>query len=403
MKIVACSNMWNNLTVNIPKKEFTNCCKMERVNLSETDLKSLNGELNSIPLIQDQRRLTLEKNQLQQICSKCVPHFPAGAYGAWNKWKDVDWTPKELSELNTRDRVRRIDIFLNSTCNMACMYCDEYYSNTWAKLKGISINESSEYKNLALDSIYSYIKKYHADGVREDSMVYNILGGEPLLNLEIIDVIENIAKLYKNPDNRVKFEITTSLCVKPKIISSLIELRKKYPEFGWIITASIDAIGKQGENIRTGLDFDLFEQNLMTLYENLENSYILIQPALNALSIRTHSELIEWMILTLGAENYHKKWEFRQNIVVNPSAMHISILPNSYKSYVDDAINVAKFLPDTNLNEFLAGLKNMIGTNRDKLTLEKSRAFYVQQGKWKGLDYFKLFPELEEILDASNS
>ena len=408
MKSVACSNMWNNLTINVPTKVITHCCKMERVPVSEEQLVKLDGDLNSIPYFLQQKVSTIETNKLQASCSKCIASFPNSLWSSWNKWKDVDWDESELAELHLKDKMRRIDIFLNNTCNLSCMYCSETYSNTWANLKGISIVEDKGYHDAMVESLYRYIEKYHSSTLREDSMTYNFLGGEPFLNPKIFSIIETITGMYIQPSKKVVFSITSNLCVKPKVISNFINLIKNNRDFKWIITASIDAVGSVGENIRTGLDFELFRSNLLELYTSGVIDVIEIQPAMNALSVKHFDEFLKWISSELGGDSFGDKWTIRNNMVNNPKEMEVSILPTEYKKYIDECIATCQILlkdcaDKISLIEFLDMLIMNIGSRRSPLDLMRAKTFYEKQGKLKNVDYIELFPELTEILNESGS
>lgn len=403
MKHLVCSNMWNHIGLNVAQQNITHCCKMIKHPLSIDDLKTLDGELNRVQHYVDQKTKFIETNKFPETCVKCSTTWPNSVWKSWNKWKDKDWTQQELDNLIISDKTRNIDIFLSTTCNLACTYCDELYSSRWAELKGLPRTEDDKWRQLMLNNLYKYIEKYHADGVREDRMTYNFLGGEPLLNLEIFDVLEHIASLYNTPSKQVHFNITTNLCVKPKVIENLLKTIEQYRNFTWIISPSIDAVGKRGEDIRDGLDFGLFASNLNTLNNSSLVDSINMQPALNCMSVAYYSKLIDWFATVFDPAQFGKKWTIRNNSVLGPIAMSVNVLPDNYKQYIDKCIKSAAILSDgvdkQELLNHLETVRNNIGTRRDEKAKKIVHGFFTRQGDLKNKNYFEIFPELKDILE----
>ena len=55
----------------------------------------------------------------------------------------------------------------------------------------------------------------------------------------------------------------------------------------------------------------------------------------------------------------------------------------------------------SDIKDFWYNIHKSIGTKRTEQILEKANNFFIEQGKKKDIDYFILFPELAEIIDAS--
>lgn len=407
MKHLVCSNMWNHIGLNVAQENITHCCKMTAVKLTKEELSSLNGELNKIPYFTDQKTKFVKTNSLPETCVKCSETWPNSVWKTWNKWQDRDWSKKDLDLLIASDKTRNIDIFLSTTCNMACTYCNERYSSRWAEIKGLERTEDEDWKQLMLENLYKYIEKYHANYIREDRMSYSFLGGEPLLNLEIFDVLQKIISLYKNSSKLVHFNITTNLCVKPRVIENLLKLIEENKGFTWVITPSIDAINKRAEDIRDGLDFSLFTKNLKTLIDSKLVDSINIQPAVNCVSVKYYKELIDWLTTMFNPQDFGESWTIRNNTVLAPLAMTVNVLPEKYKQYIDECIQSAEILKDSRskkeLIDHLEIIKQNINTKRDKETLKTVYNFFENRSKLKNKNYFEIFPELEDILNETSS
>jgi len=98
-----------------------------------------------------------------------------------------------------------------------------------------------------------------------------------------------------------------------------------------------------------------------------------------------------------------KDFLFGNNTVTNPKSMSITILPKSYIDYIEKSREILnKSFSDNSytqtLNRRFDILANNIGIDRNEKNLQNAKQFYTQQGLLKGIDYFKVFPELGSIL-----
>jgi hypothetical protein len=410
MKNLACSKMWTDINLNIPTKEIKNCCKRQSAKLTVDELKFLgNDSFTKHKLLVDDKNFMIKNNQLPDACHGCKITWPNSLWKNWNEWKDRDWSQEQLTDLPNKDYVNQIEIMLGITCNQTCMYCTEFVSSLWADVKGIPIINDNEWENTALTNLFNYIEteKYNDS----KPLYYNFLGGEPLLEPRIFEVIEKIIMIHrlKNvSDKTIIINMTTNLNVKPKTIDRYIEIIEKNTDIIWSISASIDAIGFQGEEIRDGLIFERFEQNLNKIYVSKKFKHINILPSVSALSVPNKVELLQWFIdISTKYKNVNEfgdSWSIGTNIVTWPDAMHPGILPDTYKSELDLCIEVIKNLKNTNqsfVNNYIKHLENiqsLIGSKRQVEYLEAARNWYLEQGKIKNKDYFEIFPFLKEIL-----
>ena len=410
MKHLVCSKMWTDINLNIPTKEIKNCCKRQSAKLSVEELKFLSKDtFTKHKLLVDDKQFMIENNQLPGACHGCKITWPDSLWNNWNAWKDKEWSQEQLTELTDKDYVRQIEIMLGITCNQTCMYCTEFVSSKWADIKGIPIVNDSEWEDTALNNLFNYIEteRYNDD----QSIWYNFLGGEPLLEPRIFEVVEkiiNIHRLKNVPNKIITINMTTNLNVKPKTIDRYIEIIEKNTDIIWTMSASIDATGSQGEEIRDGLIFERFEQNLDKIYASKKFKHVNILPSVSALSIPNKVELLKWFInISTKYKNlndFGHTWSIGTNIVTWPDAMHPGILTDSYKSELDSCIEVISNLKNANPSvvenyiRHLENIKSLIGSKRQSDYLEQAKHWYIEQGKIKNKDYFKIFPFLKDIL-----
>jgi organic radical activating enzyme len=400
--------MWTDVNINIPTKEIKNCCKRQSAKISLEDLKTYGKNIfTKHELLENDKRFMIQENKLPDACYGCKITWPNSLWSVWNLWKEKEWSKDELYRLIDEDKVYQIEIMLGITCNQACMYCTEYVSSKWADIKRIDIKPDDEWENLALTNLYNYIENDRYND--SNSILYNFLGGEPFLEPKIFEVIENLIKIHKDKNvqyKRININMTTNLNIKPKTIDRYLEMVSGNREISWSLSASIDSLGKQGEEIRDGLIFSRFEHNLEKIYESNMFTTISLLPSVSALSIPNKIDLIKWFFNL--SFRYKKPNEFghsfniASNIVTWPDAMHPGILTDEYKSEIDKCINYIDNLDSTSNTQkyknHLINLRNIIGTKRQTSYLESSRKWYQDQGRLKGKDYFEIFPFLNVIL-----
>jgi hypothetical protein len=94
------------------------------------------------------------------------------------------------------------------------------------------------------------------------------------------------------------------------------------------------------------------------------------------------------------------------NTAYEPKSLHPGILPESYKKYIDDSCNFVKQI-DTKFTQkylnHLNDIKNLIGTRRDERTLQQSYDWFLYQQKLHNKNYWKIFPEVEDIFNENTS
>jgi hypothetical protein len=411
MKHIVCSKMWTDINLNIPTKEIRNCCKRQPSKLSVEDLK-LFGEKSFTEhkiLVQD-KKFMIESNEFPSSCYYCKSTWPNSIWNNWNIWKERNWHESELKNLYNLDMIEQIEIMLGITCNQTCMYCTEDVSSLWADLKGIPIVQDNEWEEVALKNLFNYIEKNRC---KDDKNVwYNFLGGEPLLEPRIFNVLETIIDIHNRnfvSGKLITFNMTTNLNVKPKTIQRYLEIVDRNPNYRWTMSVSIDTVGRQGEEIRDGLIFARLESNLETLFSCKKFSNINILPSASCLSIPTQHELISWFLdLALKyktVKEYGDNWSIGTNVVTWPEAMHPGVLPETYRKNLDKCIEIMDRVKEGNqevVKDYiihLNNLKSMVGSKRSRQHLSEFKNWYESQGKLKNKNYFEIFPFLKEILE----
>lgn len=392
MKNIACSKFWTDLNIRCHLKQITHCCRRTYYDVGYEEIDQYQKDLfNNHPAILDERKRMIDTNELTEGCESCNLSWPNSDWHSWNEWQDKDWTLEELENLKTDDKISRIEISFSNKCNFSCMYCSHYYSSTWAKLTNNLIVSDNNWTEKIIDALYHYInieKKYR----------FGFIGGEPLLDLEVLNNIEKlISKIHLNTDNEIY--IITNLGVKEKTLNNFLNLTKKYPKINWRISVSIDSLQKNGEIIRDGLNLTTFLSNLNLVVNANSITKLTFLPTISTLNISTLEDTIIWMLdQKKNIENVSNiSVGIGSNAVIDPLAMNPAILPDSYKTYLDACIERLG-TQHKDFKRHLQTIKNKIGTERNTKTLESCKKWYKEQGLIKNKDYFEFFPQLNDIL-----
>jgi hypothetical protein len=400
MKHIACSRIWKDVKIFPTKKEINNCCKRVGYSPSIDEVEKQGSKIfTSNPAFISEKEKIVATNALTSACGDCIKHWPNSDWDVMNDWKTREWQERELLELPYQELTQNIEIKLSSTCNMSCIYCDEFSSSTWGKLKNVEIDENTEWTKLVLEKLYDFIGE-----ILDRPLTFTFLGGEPFLDLNIFDVIERLLSILNESDHRHKIKFTTNLNVKPKVIQNFLNIIQKYNNVDWIICASIDAVGTAGIEIRDGLRWELFEQNVITLLESPSIYKFDFQPSMNSLNIPYFKEYLEWIVKlvenTRKLENIDKTWTITSNTVTYPRAMYPGLLPYHYKKHIKECLIYLESLGLKTSFQYLAleQLLNVIGNSRNPRMIAQIKPFFDHQSKIKNKNYYEIFPHINEMI-----
>jgi len=416
MQKLACSRFWTDINLNINKKELVNCCKRtQKTTPTLEDIQTLGLDLwTARPEVLEEKRQMVEDNVFPEGCKSCARKHPHSQWNAWNLWKN---NPKSFyaKSLITEDKTNYIAISLSSTCNQSCLYCNAEISSMWAKKLGIEpIEAEPEYKQAILDSLFKYIDKRVAPV--QEHVKYNFLGGETFLDYSFFDVIETLSEIHtRHKTPRVTMEMISNLNVKPVVVDKFLDVTRRYPNIDWIISGSVENLGKRAESSRVELDFNLFEENLdkIIAQENIRSVQIL--PTMNLLSIVDHADFLDWVFEkfsnTRGLQNILKTWGMTINSVTY-GELDVGHAPKSFSIYLDNAKEKIKELSSRVENQntakkilmyagHLDDIKNRLGTLRSPEMLARSKKFMEKQIDLHGIDYWTVFPELKVVYNEN--
>lgn len=316
-----------------------------------------------------------------------------------------------------------IEISFGNECNFKCGYCHPKHSSAYHK----EIKDFGPYttvKNHRND--INWFKVYEEETnpyveawwrwwpeVSKTLNILRITGGEPLLQSSTWRLLDD---LDKNPLPNLELNINSNFGVKPILIDRLVERVNKLIEEKKIksfkMFTSIDTWGNPAEYIRTGLNLEVWEQNL-NKYLSETKLPITFMITFNILSVTTFQSLLEKIL------EWRKKYKFITEHKVRfdtpylkePLQYDMNILPKEefmpymyrhlefIKNNVDDK-NVEKF-SSLEYEKFRRVVDYMETTvYADDRLKEGRRDFYnwfTEYDRRRGTDFSAIFPEMVEF------
>lgn len=161
--------------------------------------------------------------------------------------------------LMDRPGIQFLDIRNSNVCNLKCRYCGPHFSNIWAK-------ELNIYPEIKHTDYRQYKKMMITPELRE--MYFT--GGEPLINAEHWDLLEEIVELGFS--HHINLQYNTNLTTIKFKDKDIIETWKKFKSVE--LQVSMDSTESIAEYIRSGLDWKKFNDNLNRILKSTDSTNI---------------------------------------------------------------------------------------------------------------------------------
>jgi organic radical activating enzyme len=199
-----------------------------------------------------------------------------------------------------------IDIRNFNLCNAKCRTCGPYNSSQWAQ-------ELEHSQTLIKEDLSAYKDIILTDSLQ--NLYYT--GGEPFINGEHWEFLELL--IDRGLSNNVSLQYNTNLSTLKYKDKDIIDTWKKFKSV--TIVASIDAIGKKFNYLRSGLDWEMVNNNLNKLLE---------LPSVNVSIGTTVSILNLWFIEEL-LDYFHGKCVINLTDLHYPDYLSLSVIPDDLK------------------------------------------------------------------------
>jgi len=409
-KKIDCHFPYYDIFLNVPNDSVTWCCKLVE-NSKLTDLDP--DALHDAPLLKS-IRTSLNEGIQHSACKTCWDAEKNNI----QSWRQAEGSlPEELANKDLtqppyNNQFRRIEIFFDTTCDLACVYCDPGFSSNWAqennqtKIHPEFLNKVYVDDQVKIQKIKDTIRSVSKTVTKDERVDIVILGGEPFLSPRVKNgkFIEYINIYYENAPIDSKLQITfITNCNTPdqvfdKNLAILRETKAMYPNLNVHITMSLECVGKLTEITRYGSDWNQVDKNINKW---LQEDWIFFNfnTVFNAMTIHAVDEYIKYLVNLY--EKHQRQIIISPNICYSPEGLQVSIMPTSYANYIDNAIQTVNdnkhcFSQDDHgykqLLITLTNIKTSLGKSTDRINDLKTLMEY--SNKYRQVDFKKHIPSL---------
>lgn len=409
--------------------EFSACCDADPYKFNLELFNALGDKyFEEYPTLM-QRKADLLNNIRHSDCNQC-----------WQKEDDnvrsmrINFGPQYTSLWGNRNLKQnvavpsRIELWMNSTCNLGCFMCHLGNSNTLRKIwytdydsfnnDGRGFEQflaASDYQTHNkqqefVDSMVRFIIKSITEKA-EHHLTIAYLGGEPTLHSEMYehaDLFIEAGRARIKAGKELKIEITTNGTSKDKLNERFYILFEKYKAAGWLTSITLSQDGADDfAQVRHGADFQQISKNYSKWIGSSSpieqvNSFTVIT-GINLPYINHFARYLDTAIRT----NYNgdKPLSIQFNALTSPKWMQVKFLP---KHYALNAVAEAKQIFEQlagdysgiqynadMFNSITDSLKYTITQDDAKLVFDKIKhTNSVYQKTYPEWDFFKQFPHL---------
>jgi len=276
-KGLPCQLKWTHSTVYLTDGVSSSCHRVQGDPLEIRD-----GELNfhNLPAKLEARRKMLRGEWPGRGCEHCKHIEESGGTSDRMIHLNLEGTtaPPELdTDLTAVDVTpRQLEVYWGNTCNQSCIYCGAQWSSTIQqeekrfgefKKEGVIINDRFK-KNPKIEEHTELLFKWFEKHLHKLHKIF-VMGGEPFLQKETFRFIEFLEK-GDYPDLTLVFFSNHNIEHERfrRWMDRLNALEKSGRLDKIQIFFSCDALGPEGEYVRTGLDLNVALQNFEYILHN---------------------------------------------------------------------------------------------------------------------------------------
>ncbi len=347
-----------------------------------------------------QLRLDMLNNQPSKACTRCYEQEDAGFFsGRQSANKHHGHLIERVLETKPDGEYERFemaywDIRFSNLCNLKCRSCGHIFSSQWYKdqaaLAGPEWAKNNKPKIYAgrheTDMLEQLLE--HIDHVEQ---IY-FAGGEPLVMEEHYIILDELIKRGKTDVRLIYNSNFTQVKLKDK---HAFEQWKHFPNVA--VGASLDAMGKRAEYIRSGTRWPTVEENRRLMMEQCPHVDFYISATVSIMN-------------AMHVPDFHRDWvekglighqDFNFNILLDPPWYRIDIAPPEYKDQIRKKYkqHLEWLAPHDKLNRATVGFESALNMlNNDNTALLDQ--FWSRTKQLDGLrkeDIFDAIPELKAL------
>jgi len=367
--MIRCVWLENNYDISLPSAQFTHCCKMPMMDLTENTTAVNNPHTKRI---KKQFRRGIQSPE----CEFCWREERAGRLSYRQRW--LDYT----AQFGNRTMIQ---FQVPSYCQGTCYYCTPHLStsianySTWLNKTATGIIPTQRPNLTSAVSTQHQIRTIE-QLPKNKPILIGVVGGEPLIKDTVSDWLPQILQAARNHSDDVQLSVATNGWTQPKYIEQFYRLTKQL-NIPAHISISIENTHSRAEWVR-GLEWNQFDTTV-DLHRSLATT-LALKSTENFLSVRDLPNLITWY--------WQKGFDAWDSGIVNQRVLQTSVLPNSYKKYIRQA---RKCRTTPNMRKMLERIEATIGTDTENLPSAIRAVQHIDS--IRGTDVYAAFPELRRI------
>jgi MoaA/NifB/PqqE/SkfB family radical SAM enzyme len=291
--------------------------------------------------------------------------------------------------------IRSLDLRINNVCNFKCRFCNGWASNRWFNEHNLvfpDIPISERYHGI--DRNQSFWEDFDRDIIRDLENIH-LAGGEPLMIDAHYRLLE---KLISAGKSSVQLQYATNLSRLKFKHWDVIELWKHFPNLK--VTLSLDGVGRKGEYIREGLDYEKWVENVRRLQREVPHA----------------RRVLHFVVCIFNVIDFSEHFKIlAENRFVEPGWMTLTFL--NWPAYLSAQVLMPelKYKAERNLRELLSSDFEIVPHTRRQIEalikFLKSEDLYGIYGKdfaertrvldqARGRNAAELFPDLAPMLET---
>ena len=437
-----CLAKWTQVTIHLGAGLTHSCHHPAQHKIPLTELKRNPSALHNTSFKKDKRKQMLEGKRPSE-CNYCwniedsSNSFSDRVFKSTEPWSFDQFNEIVKSNWRADYNPRYVEVSFSNTCNFKCAYCGPQYSSKWVEEVEKFGHYDLSYRYNSVDDLRAknempykqseenpYIDAFWEwwPDLFKDLHTFRITGGEPLLSKDTFKVLEYIQEHWEENPN-ISLAINTNLGSPDALIDRFIEIAKDLSDNNkvreLIIFTSVEAVGKQAEYTRNGLDYEKFWSNIDKILTVLPKVTINIMSTFNALSVFTYGELIEKVFqFKKKHANNQRYWisaiQLDTSYLRYPSHLSVKILDKKDKELILESAKKALYY---GMTEFVQGAYGFSNTeiqkivrlydyaiHEDDFDVERNRKDFIkfvdELDKRRDTNFVKTFPELKKFYDT---
>jgi len=251
-----------------------------------------------------------------------------------------------------------LEIAFSRVCNLGCMYCGPYFSNTWAndiRVNGpYEIRDKNHYDTRFEDWMPEikdeednpYIKAFFQwwPELKKTLMNLRFTGGEPFLHAAMWKFLK---EAVSDPMYKGDILINSNLIHNRKLLEKFIDIanipiigsKNKLRKFQ--IHTSCESSLTDSEYIRDGFDGKVWLENVNTLLSSVPNLKITVTTAINNIAIWSYDDYID-TIIDLRLKYGSHRINLNSNRVFHPVYQQIAMIDIERRMKLKDMLIISR-------------------------------------------------------------